>query len=281
MRPTVVRTAIRAAERLSPSLAAGLALPLYRATGPRRRVLPGEAAVHDAAERSTIVVRGVRVAVYRWGRSARTALLVHGWQGRAAQFAPIIRELRGAGFAVVSFDAPAHGDSGGRHTDLPQQHEIVAHLAESSGAELLVAHSFGTLAALAVARDAVGVRRVAAIAPVADPEMTLQGFAAAVGLRAAGTEELRRRFIRAIGADDDVFARYSALRHPLPARIPLLLLHDPADRRVPVGQSLGLREAMPHADLRVLPGAGHSRILGVDETLDALLEFADATVPVA
>ena len=51
-----------------------------------------------------------RVRAWQWGEGP-PVLLVHGWEGHAAQFAGFIPRLLEQGFSAVAFDAPAHGQS--------------------------------------------------------------------------------------------------------------------------------------------------------------------------
>ena len=81
--------------------------------------LGGEVWVSAGTYRERILLRGSEVVAYRWGRGERAVLLLHGWQGRASQFAPLVRELVAEGFRVTSFDAPAHGASGGQGKGQP------------------------------------------------------------------------------------------------------------------------------------------------------------------
>ena len=55
---------------------------------------------------------GDEIAVYAWGNGP-TILCVHGWGGRATNFAAFIGPMVAAGFRVVAFDAPGHGQSSG------------------------------------------------------------------------------------------------------------------------------------------------------------------------
>ena len=45
-------------------------------------------------------------------------LLLHGWDGRAAQMISFVEPLVDAGYAVLAVDAPAHGASAGRQTNM-------------------------------------------------------------------------------------------------------------------------------------------------------------------
>src|SRR6478609_3042547 len=112
------RRTVAAASAVSPRLGGRVALGAFFATGRRMPVRADDIETHLRAQRGRVVVRGHDLATYRWGGGDRTVLLLHGWRGRASQFAPLVRELVAEGFHVVAFDAPAHGDSPGRNTDI-------------------------------------------------------------------------------------------------------------------------------------------------------------------
>ena len=274
---TLAVAGLRAADRVSPALAGRLALPLFRQVRPALPVRPGDRAVHESAERGTIAVRGREIVTYAWGSGPETVLLVHGWRGRASQFGPIVRELRAEGYRVVAFDAPANGDSAGRHTDIRDYLAAIDELQRRHGLfRLIVGHSFGALAALTAVRQGTATGGVVAIAGMADARYLVDSFASRVGLGAASADVLAVEFTeRVLPGVAEPYARFDAVADPLPAGVPLLVVHDRGDREVAVGESLRLHEA--HGDrsrLVLTEGAGHSRVLGADATLDAVTAFA-------
>ena len=222
--------------RLSPLLAGDLAYRLFFSTRPRMAVRAADAATHDDARRGTLLVRGIPVTTYTWGTGPRTVLLLHGWRGRASQFAPLVRELVAEGFRVVAFDAPAHGSSGGRHTDIRDWVDAAEQLDRTHGPfSALIGHSFGGLAALTVARSSGSVPAVAVVAGAAAPEAFLAQFVRDLRLDPATADRLRTRFHRRPRLDPaTAVERYDAGAHPLPA-------------------------------------GGHTRVLSADPTLDAVV----------
>ncbi|MEZ4682380.1 MAG: alpha/beta fold hydrolase [Caldilineaceae bacterium] len=70
---------------------------------------------------------------YSWG-SGPTVLLVHGWAGRGSQLAPLVAPLVNAGYRVVAFDAPAHGDSPGDRTNLLEVSNLIRTLSQEYAA---------------------------------------------------------------------------------------------------------------------------------------------------
>ena len=274
---TLAIAGLRAADRVSPAIAGRLALPLFRQVRPALPVRPGDRAVHEHAERGTIAVRGRDIVTYAWGHGPETVLLVHGWRGRASQFGPIVRELRAEGYRVVAFDAPANGESAGRHTDIRDYLAAIDELQRRHGMfRLIVGHSFGALAALTAVREGTAARSVVAIAGMADARYLVDSFAARVGLGTASADVVAREFTeRVLPGVAEPYARFDAVGDPLPAGVPLLVVHDRGDREVAVGESLRLHAAHGERSRLVLTDrAGHSRVLGADATLDAVTAFA-------
>jgi pimeloyl-ACP methyl ester carboxylesterase len=273
---TTARAAIAAASALSPRLGAELAFPLFMRVGPRMPVHPRDRATHEAARRSSITVNGKRVAAYEWGRGTDVVLLVHGWQGRASQFASLVRELLAEGFTVVGFDAPANGDSAGRGTYIVEYIDAMRQLERKYGGfHTVVGHSFGLLAALSAISEGMRIGRLVGVAGVAEANNLVESFASVMRLTPATVDALRAVFQRRVfPGQPDLFERFSGLRHPV--AIPVLLVHDRGDRTVPVSQSEALAAAHDGSRLVITEGLGHNRILAADETLDAVLEFVSA-----
>ncbi|QEO14612.1 alpha/beta hydrolase [Agromyces intestinalis] len=294
---TTAFASLRAAERVSPALAAGLAMPLFRSTRPPAGVRPGDRAVHDQARATTLRVAGREVRVYEWGSGGTTVLLSHGWRGRASQFGAIIRELRPEGVRLVAYDAPAAGGSPGRHADIRDWLAVISELQQRHGRfHTMIGHSFGSLATLTAVREGIATGGVVAIAGMADARYLVDGFGTLTGLGPATTDVLAARFARIIrspgfeasGASaapgarvatdatgsPDGWRRFDAARDPLPAEVPLLVVHDRGDREVAVGEALRLHTAHGERSRLVLTsGAGHNAVLGADATLDAVVAF--------
>lgn len=277
--PAMLARSIHLAAAVSPTLAGDISYRLFFATSPRMSVSEADAPTHADARRGRLTVRGREVVTYEWGTGSRTALLLHGWRGRASQFAPLVRELRGEGFRVIAFDAPAHGSSSGRSTDIRDWIDAAEQLqAEHGPFVVIVGHSFGALAALTAARTTVPTPAVAAIAGAAAPDAFLAQFAVDLRLDAATTARLSERFRRRLHMDQSaVTARYDAVQRPLPAGTALLVVHDRGDRRMPDHDSLRLHEAHgARSRLLRTEGQGHTRVLSADATLDAVIALTSS-----
>jgi len=272
---------LRIAGALSPALGGRLALRAFFRTSPRMRVRDAEAATHESTRQERLRVNGKPVVAYRWGgEQAPAVLLLHGWGGRATQFAPLVRELVAEGLSVVAFDAPAHGASGGRRTDIRDWLEAIRQLDPGPGFVAVVGHSFGGLAALTAVRDGLRTGAVAVIASAASPATFRRVFADGVGLDPATRERFDARFRARLGVDaDEETRRYDAVADPLPDGVRLLVAHDRRDRLMPDADALRLHAAHgARSTLLRTEGLGHARILGDDRVLDALVALATGAV---
>ena len=272
-------SSVRAAAAVSPDWGAAIALPLFAYVSRPRPVRPDDEPTMWRARRSTVRIagverRGVDVAVYEWGTGERTIVLAHGWTGRASQFATLVRELVAAGFRVIAFDGPAHGESQGRRTYLVDWSDVLAALQSRRGRfAAVVGHSFGGLAALVSVAGGIESDRVVTVASPADAELLFAQFQLMLRYGDDVTRALSARFAgRYFPAELDPFGRLSAVRRFLPGT-PLLVVHDDGDPTVPVGEAARIADANPGAISLVTSGLGHSRILRSDAFLDAVLEF--------
>lgn len=278
---SVLLKSLPALERVSPSLATEF---VWRAWGtPRKpRSVPAVAApVMELARRSRETLGGHTIALYRWGYGPRTILLVHGWEGRASDFAPIVRELRSRERTIIALDAPGHGNSSGRRTNVIQYGAVLAELAARYGRfEAVVSHSLGTPSVAAAAVHGLAADRFVSISGVADLANLVPKYCEILGLGASTMARARTRIEdRYFDGDRGVWHEYSAANHPLPAPSPLLIIHDRSDRMVGFADAAELADAHgPDTRTLATDGLGHYKILSADVVLDEILEFLDTRV---
>jgi pimeloyl-ACP methyl ester carboxylesterase len=262
---------------LSPRLGGRLAFDLWRRPLARGRVRPHEQLVHNAAAAHTLdlteAVRGVRV--YAWGDGKRPVLLVHGWQARASRYAGFVTRLLELGYSPVSYDAPAHGDSGGEATTILGHQRIIRALEEQYGPfEGVIAHSLGVPFALYAVREGVAAQRMVMISGVADFGYLTDSFCAALGLSPRVNRELRRRIERKyFDGDHDIWTRFSVTK----GDTELLVIHNDQDDVVdPAQAQLLLKNYGPHAHFRPTSGLGHHRILSDPAVITEAVAFLQA-----
>lgn len=273
---------IRFTSALSRTLAGSIANRAFFSTDPRMRVREADRVTHETARRGTLLVRGHRITTYQWGAGSRTALLMHGWSGRASQFATLVRDLTAEGFRVVSFDAPAHGSSAAAATDVRDWVDAAQQLSAAEGPfDLIVGHSFGAFAALAAVRAGVTTPRLVTIAGAGTVDAFHSEFERMLRLTPRTRAAFEASFYRRLGMTrTDATALYDSLAHPLRGTT-LLIAHDRDDPALSAQNSERLHAAHPGSHLLLTDGFGHNRILASDEVLDAVLAFAVRPAPVA
>lgn len=271
---TVPRLAIRVAWRLF--------------TTPRRPVLrswEAEALVGARAFRVPFGP-GPGLMTYVWGEpSAPTVVLVHGWDHRAAFWGVMARGLVQAGFRVVAFDGPAHGQSAfagaGRRTDLVNYNaaiQAVLNVVAADGGgpvRAVVAHSFGAgaVAAQPLAWPGGTLPRLVLLSAPATFRGVSERFVRLLRLPARAADELATHVRATYGASPEAF---SLLQNgPALAVGRTLLLHDEADEVVPVADAHQLAAAWPGNILHLTKGLGHNQILRDAAVLGRITAFLD------
>lgn len=264
------RAALRVASSASPDLAAALAMRVF--SSPRRRPRPAhELEALGRARRFFIPFRDGALHAWEWGEAGPRVLLVHGWEGRAAQLAPFAERLAELGFRVVGFDAPAHGDSPGASCTFFDFADAILAAADTLGPlHGVVTHSMGGAATAWAARNRPLAKRYAMIAPPADVRDFSRGFARLMQLSDEVLTRMEQRIERRFGIRlDEVRTDRSVSQQSAP----LLVVHDVADREVPFEKGRVIADAWPGAVLVRTDGLGHQRILRDAEVVRMIERF--------
>ncbi len=260
---------LRAAARVSPSLAARAAGALFRLP-PRHKTTAVERRLLASGRRRFLAAGAGRVAVWSWGEGP-PILLVHGWGSRGVRLHSFIEPIVAAGRSAVTFDAPGHGESDGRLSSLPQFVEALGVAAGEIGpVRTVIAHSMGGAAAALAIRNGLAVERAVFLAPAANPGAYTRRFAQALGISSQVRELMERRFERRFGYRWEEFDVPSQVRSFTTA---LLLFHDSEDREVAWTDGEAIARAWPGARLVTTRGLGHKRIVHDPEVVARAVAF--------
>jgi pimeloyl-ACP methyl ester carboxylesterase len=268
------RSALGALARVAPARAERIALDLF--SRPERFGVTRDPVVAGlAAHRFTIETEAGPVVAWDWGQGP-TVLLLHGWSGQAAQLSSFVAPLVEAGFHVVAFDQPAHGQSPGQRTTLVGFTRALAAVARRlAPVHGVIAHSLGAAAAVLAVRDGLPLERVVLLAPPADPTPFARGFSRANGLPPARAEGVVDRVRQILAA--------AAPAHPRPssAKTRLLVVHDPQDPEVPFAHAETIAASWPGSRLLPVPGLGHRKLLRDPAIVAAAVAFVADRRPAA
>ena len=198
------------------------------------------------------------LAVTTWGQNGPSALLMHGWGGARAQMTGFVEPLLDAGFRVVAYDQPAHGESDGILTNLLEIAPTLDVVLEREGNfDAILSHSFGTLITsyALVKRDFPPPARLVyfgAFNRLLDSLPRFQDLASLSdeimdGLRKMMYENFGRAVLDAI-VNEELAPRID---------IPALMFHDTGDNVTPVEDSRAIARAWSRARLVETSGLGH------------------------
>lgn len=223
--------------------------------------------------RFTFTVANKKIQGYRWGTEGRIILLIHGWAGRATQFRRFIKPLLTAGYQVVGFDGPAHGNSQGISTNLLEFEECLKNIYQLIGKpEAIIAHSFGGPVSLVSAMHGLPVKTVITIASPNIADDIVNSYAKVIGGSEKSVAYFKEEVIRRTGKPFYEFSSLYAIQQ-IKKPINLMLVYDENDREISLEHPKALLDVFPSAKYIQTSGLGHNRILRDDQVISQIVTF--------
>ena len=217
---------------------------------------------------------GGEFAVTTWGDDGPAVLLVHGWGGARAQMTGFVGPLLEAGYRVVAFDQPAHGESDNTTTNILEIAPTMDLIAKREGPfEAIIAHSFGTLVTsyALVNRGFPPPFRLIYLGSFNRLLDSLPRFQVLAGLPDAIMAGLEDMIYENFGEDvlDGIWNEKMTQRIDIPA----LMFHDIADNVTPIEDSRAIAPVWKNARLIETKGLGHRGALQSTEVHKQVVEF--------
>jgi len=217
-------------------------------------------------------IHGKPVYGWKWGEGPGV-LFVHGWNGRGIQFNRFISPLLRAGYSAITFDAPGHGESGGKtssYFELTDTVRAMMNLQNGFSIKAIIGHSLGGSAIInALSKEHISLPAVL-IAPALRLKQllfntfNLHGIPEVIYRKAI--EEYEHRFGYTLESDDPC--------ELLPALgIDLLIVHDRQDQAIPFQDSEDIAKAWPNVVLHETEGLGHKRILADRSSVELISDY--------
>jgi pimeloyl-ACP methyl ester carboxylesterase len=171
----------------------------------------------------------------------------------------------------VAYDAPAHGETPGRQTNLPELTAALLAVADGVGpVRAAIAHSLGGAAVALAMNRGFEPGRVVLIAVPGDSEIYTAPLERHLGLTRRTVGEVRRRVEERLGMRWDDFDVRLAARD---LSTPVLVVHDQADTDIPWRHGAAVAAAWPGAVLHTTEGLGHRRILKDPDVVQRTVAF--------
>jgi pimeloyl-ACP methyl ester carboxylesterase len=215
------------------------------------------------------------IAVTTWGETDRPAvLLMHGWGGARAQMTGFVEPLLSAGYRMVAYDQPAHGESGGKMTNLLEIAPTMELINEREGNfDAIIAHSFGTLITsyALVNRNFPPPSRLVYFGSFNRLLDSLPRFQELANLPDEIMHGLREMIYENFGrAILDAIVNETMTSQ---INVPAVMFHDTADNVTPIEDSRAIANVWKSAQLIETSGLGHRGALQSKDIHGQVIQF--------
>ncbi|MFD0861637.1 alpha/beta hydrolase [Sungkyunkwania multivorans] len=260
---------------ISPTLATNFAARLFRS--PIKFKIPDRELIMDAnSEQQVLHVPEIRkeIRVYTYGNGKKRILLAHGWSGRGTQLVKIADHFIKLGYTTVSFDAPAHGKTGDKTTDMNEFIKSIMFLEEQHGPfEAAIGHSLGGMSLLNAVKRGLHIKKLVTIGSGDIVSHIMYDFVQKLGLKKDIGDRMIAKFERTF---NECMDDYSASLAAKDVHIPVLVAHANDDLDVPVSAAHHIRQSLSNGHLLITDGLGHKRILGDKEVIEKIANFIES-----
>jgi len=228
------------------------------------------------AEQLSFNLGDTRINGYRWNHpQQKKVLILHGFNSAAHKFSEYALSLSEKGYEVLAFDAPAHGNSGGKTTNAIVYSDMIKEVVVRFGPiNSFLAHSFGGIA-LSLALEEMQhspETKVVFIAPATETTTAVDIAFKMLGLK---DEKVRTEF-------DDIIYKVSGKKtewfsirrvmHKIKARV--LWVHDEEDEITPWADAAKVKgDNHPHINFVITKGLGHQKIYRDHAIKNTVIEF--------
>jgi pimeloyl-ACP methyl ester carboxylesterase len=275
-----IRARLNILSLVSPKTAAQKAFDLF--CTPMQRSGKKSPAIFQKGEKLSFRLEDHTVRGYRWfpvqtpDSQVRRVLIAHGFESNSRNFEQYVAALLKKGYEVLAFDAPAHGQSGGKQITIPLYVKTIQSIQEKYGPiHAWLGHSFGGLAISLYLESAIDDElasiKLVLIAPVSEMTTAVRSFFHLLRLG----EEVRKEFEElALETEGRPFSYYSLRRvlYQVPADI--LWVQDEEDTITPLKDALLVKaDQHPNIQFLITSGLGHRKIYRDPEIIRQVVEF--------
>jgi alpha-beta hydrolase superfamily lysophospholipase len=259
--------------KLSKRKAAEKAIDLFRTPVPGSKIKTP--AVFEKAEKLHLQLDADQLVGYRWNHpQPKKVLIIHGFSSTIKKFDHFVMPLVKKGYEVLAFDAPAHGDSGGKRIDVLLFVKMIEAVYEKFGPiQSFTAHSFGGLAlSLFMEKQKYqDNKRMVLIAPATESSTALDSFCNLLRIDAAVKEEMQKIIFERTAQQ---FEWYSVRRAAHHIKAEVLWIHDEEDEQTPWSDAEKvMQDGHPNFQFMVTRGLGHRKIYRDNKVKKAVFDF--------
>ena len=212
----------------------------------------------------------VTVQTYKWEGSGPTVLLIHGWESNAHRWWRLIEVLQSHHYNIVSFDAPAHGNSTGKILNVPLYTESLEIVSQHYQPEFHIGHSVGALTTIFhyYKHQPTYIKKLVSLGAPSELSEIMKDYQKILSMNNMVMRGLDSLIQQRFGFTIKEFSGYSFAQS---IDIPGLIIHDVYDKITPVEASRGIHKNWKDSTYIETSGLGHS--LYQDEVRNHIIEF--------
>lgn len=260
----------KAIGNVAPKLVGNIAYKLW--FKPSRFKMPDrEADAVRQARISSIATDSGSIRTWSWGHGP-TILFMHGWSGRGTQVSGFVQPLVKAGYRVVSFDGPAHGESDGNKTDIIKYAAVTKKIIEHFGPlHGVITHSFGAMVFCLAYEEAMPLNKAVFICAPATLATPITHFETLLNIPKPALDIFVRNLWRDYG--EHIYGNVSILDNLKKIKAPLMVIHDDEDAVVNWQDGEQIANAKENSRFIKTSGLGHRRLLNDETVINAVRAF--------
>lgn len=229
---------------------------------PRARVLRiREIEVLKQAKKSFLNYDKEEIKVYQWGEGEKLAMLFHGWESNAGSLGAFIDPLIEKGYRVVAFDAPAHGGSKGKYSNLVYFKKAAKEMIHTYGVpSVAVGHSLGACAIIMCAyEENLHFNKTILVAPLDRLMSVFEEYQQILKIPKKLFHPFLDQFEEFTGYSFRSFFFHAYGNQTKLDKV--LLFHDEGDKVTSFSHAIDLERNWEAVQLEVIRDTGHYRIL--------------------
>jgi esterase/lipase len=265
-----IRSILSIISKINPMLGANIGLSAFSMPISRRK---SANTFPNGTRTETRTILNKKTTIYKYGKSIRKVLLVHGWEGAASDFSHFFEALSQNGFEVVAIDLPGHGQSPKSRLNAIMAAEIIRELEINHGPySAIIGHSFGAFStgyALSKFKELESIPFVSVGSPN-KLKSILNNFSRLVGFSNLQNEYIFSKIEKDMNIRINEFEQGKFLEAH---NGPVLVIHDKDDQQVPFHVVKEIKAQTLYPKFLLTEGLGHNRILRDKETIKSIIGF--------
>ena len=261
--------------RVFPNAFAALAYKIFSTPRSRAKHMKSDA-ILEQVQHFEFVHNNRKLKGYKWGSGDQIVLLVHGWESRGTALRGFVPGLIAAGYTVVAFDGPAHGDSEGERANILNFGGAIKALIEHLNGTIAAAitHSFGgacLVYMLANIGQSIHIDKLVLIAASSSTKKIMDNYLDLIG----APKSVRKKWFEIIASRTKIpLATIDVSTSNTKIDVnSAMILHDEMDSVTPISEAKTIAASWKDTILVITKGYGHFRLVKNPDVVRRVVKF--------